>query len=1250
MKPRALLLLATVMLCSACPGEGESIIVDVHGMPDEAARTDEVALDLAIPDAGRRRPEAAPEEELPDLWMEMTEVPEIVEFELAIQPGQPGAPCLDGDDCDSGFCIMTPLGPRCTQTCLEECPFEWSCVQHQASLPDEVFICVPVEMNLCKPCNKNSDCLTNEVETGDMCVPHGAAGSFCGAACMGDEDCPDDYQCKQVLDVWGYETNQCVLVAGECECRPWFVDEGAATACEKQNDHGICPGQRVCTAGGLTPCDALEPAQEACNAKDDNCNGEVDENAGGGVCFVENDFGACMGNYDCDNGKLSCDAPEAVAEQCDGKDNDCDGDVDEGFPDSDGDGNADCLENDKDGDGVLDFQDNCEYHPNPGQEDFDLDMAGDVCDPDDDNDLVADDEDCAPKDPEVKPGAQEACNGKDDDCDGLIDEGYPDSDSDALSDCIDEDDDNDGHPDAGDCEPTQPAIYPGAQEVCDGVDNDCDFDTDESFPDTDEDGKADCVDMDQDGDGVVNQEDNCPKTPNEEQTDSDDDGWGDACDQDLDGDAIPDGLDNCVGWFNPAQKDLDDDGLGDLCDDDVDGDDLLPEEDNCPLVYNPGQEDQDEDDTGDACDDDADGDGDPDDSDCEPENPYVSSLADEECDGYDNNCSGVVDEGFPDWDKDGWKDCVDKDDDDDGDSDITDCEPFNPAVNSQAEEVCNGINDDCDEEVDEDQPVLACGKGVCFHSAESCLDGVVQTCDPMAGAENETCDDLDNDCDGLVDEDLGWTSCGTGLCFHASPNCVGGEPHQCDPLKGAKPEFCDGQDNDCNGAVDDEGSQGCETYYFDADGDGHGEKEGPGKCLCAPTGLYKAVVQDDCNDLNPWTFPGATEMCDGVDNNCDDEADENGATGCSWFYADVDKDGYGAGEPICTCAPLGQGWSMLTGDCDDDASDVHPGALELCDDKDNNCDGQEDETFHLDTDEANCGECGFLCQPDNAFGDCVEGKCLIDECLAGYTDCNEELGDGCEVTTATDVDNCGECKKVCDLDNATEACVNGLCVVGACDEDYADKNEIPEDGCEVFLPGSQDQPVKSCKVLKAQIPLAPDGIYWIDPEEDGGAFEVFCDMTEHGGGWIRVVKSAGNTQIFGQDYTNGVGNLADDNYIMGCSKLAGLGLTAVVVRVNMGIVRDFFKPHSGVSVCQMLSESPGTHHLWSSKPDQDWVQPQYYSGHLGGSKSGWPTADNRQYLSFWGGHGSQAGGCCFLNYDGGGGSWSRAFELFVREE
>jgi hypothetical protein len=172
-------------------------------------------------------------------------------------------------------------------------------------------------------------------------------------------------------------------------------------------------------------------------------------------------------------------------------------------------------------------------------------------------------------------------------------------------------------------------------------------------------------------------------------------------------------------------------------------------------------------------------------------------------------------------------------------------------------------------------------------------------------------------------------------------------------IKPGAAEVCDGIDNNCNGQID-EGVK--TTFYKDADNDGY--SDGTTQEACAKPEGYKAVSEltattVDCNDAVETINPGAAEVCDGIDNNCNGVIDEGFPD--ITYYRDADGDGYGNPSLTTTtkyAAPAG--YVANSGDCNDAAGGVNPGATEVCDGVDNDCDGFIDEgvrlTFYRDAD------------------------------------------------------------------------------------------------------------------------------------------------------------------------------------------------------------------------------------------------------------------------------------------------------------
>ncbi len=496
-----------------------------------------------------------------------------------------------------------------------------------------------------------------------------------------------------------------------------------------------------------------------------------------------------------------------------------------------------------------------------------------------------------------------------------------------------------------------------------------------------------------------------------------------------------------------------------------------------------------------------------DDTDCDDLNPAFFPGADEsDCtDPADYNCDGSV--GFSDADGDGFAACED-------------CDDGSPTVSPLGTEVCDGVDNDCDGTVDEDDAVDAVtwfadsdvdGTGDDAVSVEACEapSGYVSDdsdCDDTDGSVHpgalETCDGLDNDCDALVDDADPSLSGGTVFYGDSDGDGYGGQQYQqvacsapagfvtnaddCDDLDASShpggSEVCDGVDNDCDTQVD-EGVQA--TWYQDSDGDGYGNGSVSQESCDMPTGYVENA--SDCDDFDAATHPGSYEICDAVDNDCDGAVDEDAING-GIFYLDSDGDGYGSLAGWVSACSVPSGYAANASDCDDGDATVSPGGAEACNGVDSDCNGLVDDgvgsTFYLDSDGDGHGD------PNATTTSCNQPGGYV----AGADDCDDS--DGAVNPSATEL---------CDgLDNDCDGTVDGVGSLGS----------------GAVCAG------ESCQAILTALPGSGDGTYWLDPDQDGsGAFETYCDMTSDGGGWtlVGLVHRANQASVHEPDdwFTNG---------------------------------------------------------------------------------------------------------------------------------
>jgi len=305
--------------------------------------------------------------------------------------------------------------------------------------------------------------------------------------------------------------------------------------------------------------------------------------------------------------------------------------------------------------------------------------------------------------------------------------------------------------------------------------------------------------------------------------------------------------------------------------------------------------------------------------DCDDTDASVSPGADERCDGIDDDCDGLVDEAgavdgtlyYPDADGDGYGDlsggttgCAQPE----GTvADSTDCDDGNAARSPGTAESCDDIDNDCDGEVDE------------------------------AGATGGLSAHPDADGDGYGDDTLSVLVCVIGDGYVSNNDDCDDGTSDVNP---SAEEVCDEVDNDCDGEVDNDATDQ-RTWYQDSDGDSYGVETDTQLACDKPDGYARA--KGDCDDSSNRVYPGNVERCDGLDNDCDDEIDDDAVDADTW-YVDTDGDGYGTEDTALTlCDSPGDDYVVLGGDCDEEDAEVNPGVEETWyDGLDEDCDGKSD--------------------------------------------------------------------------------------------------------------------------------------------------------------------------------------------------------------------------------------------------------------------------------------------------------------------
>ncbi|MEL6348332.1 MAG: putative metal-binding motif-containing protein, partial [Myxococcota bacterium] len=552
---------------------------------------------------------------------------------------------------------------------------------------------------------------------------------------------------------------------------------------------------------------------------------------------------------------------------------------------------------------------------------------------------------------------------------------------------------------------------------------------------------------------------------------------------------------------------------------------------------------------------DEDGDGFGADEDCDDADAAANPSAAEICDGLDNNCDGTIDEGVT------TTFYLDADGDDHGDAGRTlqacvlpdgyaalsdDCDDLNAEVYPDAPEQCDNLDNDCDTEVDE--AVLFVWYADADGDGFGDPDSAFETCDPPPGYVDsaddcddtedqsfpggvEICDEIDNNCDGTVDEgvtttyyqdtdgdnygvaDITTEACGPQVGYSARPGDCNDVDAAISPIA---PELCDTVDNDCDAEIDENDAFDALTWYADGDEDGFGDADVPTVACAQPAGYVRDDT--DCDDDAVAVNPDAVEICNAVDDNCNRFIDDDDPTlddGDVW-YIDYDEDGYGSDVLVLQACLQPELYVLNADDCDDYSAASYPGNAEICDALDNDCDDLIDEpdaedasTWYADGDE-------------DGFGD-ADATTIACDRPEGYvsagTDCNDtdaRINPDADETWYDDVD------QDCDADPDPDPCgeLPGQVAVeydGDCGYDFADPSDWS-----LTIEWSSDTVGYSSGTSYVEVMMTPVVGQLTDDNLDGVvdeldipdiAYTTFSGSGYASSGYLRVLSGDGSAEI-----------------------------------------------------------------------------------------------------------------------------------------